>query len=202
MANQLGMADAEFRRGRTRGLAWALVVLVVLSAAIGLGAAVSNRPELLAEPSDPSGYGVGDVAPAPFGTVRVTGVGTVDGVTHQALASATHGVKSYVDGVHATVQATLRVSNPSAHRSTFRVDDFRLRLTRGGKAIFRRPDGGNLPDMVLSGHSDLVGHLDFTIPRKGAHMALVVTPAGPSGPMVIDLGRAAFDERAPGSHEH
>lgn len=202
MANQLGMADAEFRRGRTRGLAWALVVLVVLSAAIGLGAAVSNRPELLAEPSDPSGYGVGDVAPAPFGTVRVTGVGTVDGVTHKALASATHGVKSYVDGVHATVQATLRVSNPSAHRSTFRVDDFRLRLTRDGKAIFRRPDGGNLPDMVLSGHSDLVGHLDFTIPRKGAHMALVVTPAGPSGPMVIDLGRAAFDERAPGSHKH
>ena len=29
-----------------RGLAWVLVVLVVLSAAIGLGAAVSNRPEL------------------------------------------------------------------------------------------------------------------------------------------------------------
>src|SRR5580765_4731967 len=124
MAHQIGMADAEFGRGRTRALAWGLVVLVALSAAIGLGAAVSNRPELIGEPSDPNGYGVGDVAPAPFGTVRVTGVGTVDGITHRALAGATHGVKSYVDRAHATVRATLRVSNPSAHHSTVRVDDF------------------------------------------------------------------------------
>ena len=125
----LGTADAALRHSRTRALAWLLVVLVVLSAAIGLGAAVSNRPELLGEPSDPGGYGVGDAAPAPFGTVRVTDVGTLDGVTHGALAGATRGVKSYVDGAHATVQATLRVDNTSAHRSTLRVDQFRLRVT-------------------------------------------------------------------------
>ena len=133
MVHLLGTADAELRRARTRALAWLLVVLVVLSAAIGLGAAVSNRPELLGEPSDPGGYGVGDAAPAPFGTVRVTDVGTLGGVTHGALAGATRGVKSYVDGAHATVQATLRVDNTSAHRSTLRVDQFRLRVTGGGK---------------------------------------------------------------------
>jgi hypothetical protein len=126
----------------------------------------------------------------------------VGGVTHRALAGATHGVKSYVDGAHATVQATLRVDNTSAHRSTLRVDQFRLRVTRDGKTLLRRPDGGNLSDTTLSEHSGLSGHLDFTIPRKGARLALVVTPAGPSGPVVIDLGRAAFDARAPGGHQH
>ena len=178
------------------------MVLVVLSAAIGLGAAVSNRPELLGEPSDPGGYRVGDAAPATFGSVRVTDVGTVGGVTHRALAGARHGVKSYVDGAHARVQATLRVDNTSAHRSTLRINQFRLRVTRDGKALFRRPDGGNLSDTTLSGHSGLSGHLDFTIPREGARLALVVTPAGPSGPVVIDLGRAAFNARAPGGHQH
>ncbi len=113
-----------------------------------------------------------------------------------------HGVKSYVDGAHATVQATLRVDNTSAHRSTLRVDQFRLRVTRDGKTLLRRPDGGNLSDTTLPEHSGLSGHLDFTIPRKGARLALVVTPAGPSGPVVIDLGRAAFGARAPGGHQH
>ena len=130
MVHQVGTADAAFKRARTRALAWVLVVLVVLSAAIGLGAAVSNRPELLGEQSDPSEYGVGDAVPATFGTVRVTDVATVGGVTHRALAGATHGAKSNVDGAHATVQATLRVSNTSAHRSTLRVDQFLLRVTQ------------------------------------------------------------------------
>ena len=202
MVHQVGTADAAFKRARTRALAWVLVVLVVLSAAIGLGAAVSNRPELLGEQSDPSEYGVGDAVPATFGTVRVTDVATVGGVTHRALAGATHGVKSNVDGAHATVRATLRVSNTSAHRSTLRVDQFLLRVTSDGKTTFRRPDGGNLPDTALSGNTGMAGHLDFTIPRNGDRLALVVTPAGPSGPVVIDLGRAAFGARAPGGHQH
>ena len=198
----LGTADAALEHSRTLALAWLLVVLVVLSAAIGLGAAVSNRPELPGEPSDPGEYRVGDAAPATFGSVRVTDVGTLGGVTHGALAGATRGVKSYVDGAHATVRATLRVDNTSAHRSTLRVDQFRLRVTGGGKTLLRRPDGGNLSDTTLPEHSGLSGHLDFTIPRKGARLALVVTPAGPSGPVVIDLGRAAFGARAPGGPQH
>jgi len=197
--HQFGTADAALRHSRTRALAWLLVVLVLLSAAIGLGAAVSNRPELPEEPSNPGEYRVGDAAPATFGSVRVTDVGTV-GATHRAVAGAAHGVKPYVDGGRATVQATLRVDNTSAHWSTLRVDQFRLRVTRDGKALLRRPDGGNLSDTTLSEHSGLSGQLNFTIPRKGARLALVVTPAGPSGPVVIDLGRATFDARSPGGH--
>ena len=157
MVHQVGTADAAFKRARTRALAWVLVVLVVLSAAIGLGAAVSNRPELLGEQSDPSEYGVGDAVPATFGTVRVTDVATVGGVTHRALAGATPGANSNVDGAHATVRATLRVSNTSAHRSTLRVDQFLLRVTSDGKTTFRRPDGGNLPDTALSGNTGMAG---------------------------------------------
>jgi hypothetical protein len=195
-------ADTDLRRARVRALAWLLVVVVVVGAVAGLAAAVSSRAGLLGEPSDTGGYGVGDAAPAPFGTLQVTDVGTVDGVTHRALAGATHGVKSYVDGAHATVQTTLRVTNTTVHSYTWHVDQFRLRVTRNGRSTFHKPDGGNLPDTLLSGNSELAGHLDFTIPRKGARLALVLTPAHRSGPIVIDLGRATFDARAPGGHQH
>ncbi len=202
MSQQVGTVGADLRRAQVRLLAWLLVALVVLGAAAGLAHAVADRDGLPGHTSGSAAYGVHDVTPVPFGTVQVSDVGTVSGVTHRALAGSTHGVKSYVDGAHATVQTSLRVSNTSAHHYLWHVDQFRLRVTRDGKSTFRRPDGGNLPDTLLTAHTGLAGHLDFTIRRKGAALALVYRPSGSAGPIVIDLGRAAFDARAPGGHVH
>jgi hypothetical protein len=199
---QVGMSDAGARVTPARLVAWSLVALVLTLAVGGLTSAVVYRSGPLSGPTDTSGYGVGDPVAVPFGAIQVTDVGEVDGVTHRALAGATHGVKSYVDGAHATVQTTIRLANSSGSSFTYHETQFRLRVTRKGKVSFLRADGGNLPDTVIAPHSDVAGHLDFTIRRVPAELALVFTPVGHAGPVVIDLGKAAFDARAPGGHQH
>lgn len=199
---QVGTGVPGARVLPARLVAWSLVALVLTLSVAGLTIALVDRSGPLAGTSDRSRYGVGDSAVAPFGAIQVTDVGEVDGVTHRALAGATHGVKSYVDGAHATVQTTLRLANSSDSTFTYRETQFRLRVTRNGKTSLFGADGGNLPDTVIAPHTDVAGHLDFTIRRAPAELALVFTPARHTGPIVIDLGRAAFDARAPGGHVH
>ncbi len=200
---RVGSAHADAAQSRVRTLAWLLVVVIAVGAGASITHAISDRAWGFAGGSNhDAGHAVGDVVPVAFGTLRVSDVSQVDGVTHRALSGSTHGVKSYVDGAHATVQTTLRISNTTDRVHVWQVNQFRLRVTRDGRTTLRRPDGGNLPDTLLAAHSGLAGHLDFTIQRKVARLALVFTPSAHAGPIVIELGRAAFDARAPGGHEH
>ena len=202
MHQLVGMDDAGARVAPARLVAWSVVALVLMIATAGLVTMVVDGSASLPGASGRTGYAVGDVAAVPLGQIQVVEVGEVDGVTHRALAGATHGVKSYVDGDHATIQTSLRLTNSSSSLLSYRETQFQLRVTRRGKSTLVGVGAGNLPDTVMTPHSDLAGHLDFTILRRAADLALVYTPAGRARPIVIDLGRTAFDSRAPGGHVH
>lgn len=198
----MGVATT-FRRVSARALAWLVVVVVLVATIAGFAVTLSGRTGAIGNTSSaPSGYGVGDPAATTFGTVTVTEVGQVDGVTHRALSGATHGVKGYVDSKHLTIQTAIRLNNGSKTPFGYTETQFRLRVTRAGHSSYRSANGGDLADTLLAPHAGLAGHLDFTISRARAQLALVFKPSGRGGPIVIQLGQSVFDPRAPGDHIH
>jgi hypothetical protein len=197
--------DVTGTRGHqgARALGWLVVVVILVGATVGLAASLAGRSEVLEGAStQPSGYRIGDAAETAFGTVTVTEVGQVNGVTHRALSGSTHGVKGYVDAKHLTIQAAITLTNGSSTRFSYTEQQFRLRVTRAGRSRLVSASGGDLPDTPLTPHSGLAGHLDFTIARARAQLALVFKPSGHGRPIVIQLGRSTFDPRAPGDHVH
>jgi hypothetical protein len=203
MQAYMDVTTTRKRQVGARALAWLVVVVVLVGAFVGVAATLMGQSGVLGGHStEGTGYHVGDHAETPFGTVTVTEVGQVNGVTHRALSGATHGVQGYVDAEHLTIQTAITLTNGSKSHVAYSEQQFRLRITRAGRTWFRSASGGDLPDTPLAPHSGLAGHLDFTIRRTRATLALVFDPPGRGGPIVIKLGRSVFDPRAPGQHIH
>jgi hypothetical protein len=182
-------------RTRVRAVVAAVVVLVLAAAAVG--AALSLR---LVDPSGAPDRSGGDAATS-FGVVSADLIRSVDGVSNAALSGASHGISGLVDDKHASIQVAVGVTNRLDHPIDHRTDRFRLLVTSGGTTTALEPTGGNVSDARVLPHTGVEGHLDFTVPRTPAHLALQFRDpgAGDSGgrdPVVIHLGQVDF----PGTH--
>lgn len=197
------MGHARTAGGRTQVIAATVVALTVVAAMVGATLTILNpRISSPASASSSADHRVGDVVDTSFGSVTVQQLRQVDGVTHRALNGSTHGVKDLVDAGHAKIQVDLTLVNGSEHPFRYSADQFRLRIQRNGRSMFEKATGGDLPGTTVLPGSGVGGHLDFTIPRVSADLAVVFRDPARRGPISIQLGRAHFDARAPGNHEH
>jgi len=146
-------------------------------------------------------FGIGDDVPTSFGIVAVEFVRNVDGVSHRALAGATHGVSGYVEAGKQQVQVAVALTNRGKYPLAYAVRQFQLRVTVKGKTTLLRATAGDLPDGRILPDAGIEGHLDFTLPAADALASLLFHDAGAKAPVVIHLGTIAVT--APGAvHSH
>ncbi|MEP6665667.1 MAG: hypothetical protein ABJA81_04375 [Nocardioidaceae bacterium] len=148
-----------------------------------------------------STHKIGDDVKTSFGIVAVECVRSLDGLSSRSLAGATHGVPGFVDAQHAQVQAALAVTNRNATPLLFRVDQVRLRVVIGDHTSLLRPVSGDMPDTRVLTDAGIGGHLDFVVPRKGAHLTLLFDDPGSRDPVLIDLGKTDYAPAGSG-HDH
>jgi hypothetical protein len=178
------------------------LVVATASAAVVLGVLLSVRTLLPAASHDKAGdFVIGDDVPTSFGIVAVEFVRSVDGVTHRALAGATHGVSGLVGDGKQQIQVAVAITNRSKQPLTYSVRQFELRATIKGKATVLRPTAGDLPDGRMLPAAGIEGHLDFTLPAADASMSLLFHDAARSAPVVINLGKITATTPGP-VHSH
>jgi hypothetical protein len=186
----------------TRPLRWGWLVVAIASTTAVLGVLLSVRAMIPAASQHRSGpFSIGDDVPTSFGIVAVEFVRSVDGVTHRALAGASHGVSGLVGDGKQQIQVAVALTNRGKQPMTYSVRQFQLRATIKGKTSLLPATAGDLPDGRILPDAGIEGHLDFTLPAAEATMTLVFHDPGRSGPVVIDLGR--ITTTAPGAvHTH
>lgn len=181
-------------------LGW--LVVAMASAAAVLGVLLSARAFMPAQSHQrAAGFGIGDDVPTSFGIVAVEFVRTVDGVTHRALAGATHGVPGLVGNGKQQIQVAVALTNRGKQPLAYSVRQFQLRATVKGKTTTLQATAGDLPDGRILPDAGIEGHLDFTLPAADATMSLAFHDAGRSAPVVIKLGKIAAKNTGPG-HSH
>jgi hypothetical protein len=173
-----------------RPLRWGWLVVAIAGTAALLGVLVSVRT-LMPDSSQhrSGGFSIGDDVPTSFGIVAVEFVRSVDGVTHRALAGASHGVSGLVGDGKQQIQVAVALTNRGKQPMTYSVRQFQLAATFNGKTTLLPATAGDLPDGRILPDAGIEGHLDFTLPAADATMSLVFHDAGRSAPVVIALGR-------------
>jgi hypothetical protein len=185
---------------RRTNAAAAAVVAVIL--ALALGGTVLAVMTAVGGRGSAAGNGIGDEVKTSFGTVTVESLQVVPGVSHRALSGATHGVSGLVDDNHISIQAAVAVTNTVNHPISYRARQFQLLVSRRGRTSVRSATGGDLPNMRILPRAGIEGHLDFTVPRSNAQLALRFHEPGRSD-VVIDLGRAHLPAAGSGAvHKH
>ncbi|MDQ2751066.1 MAG: hypothetical protein ABI775_01815 [Pseudonocardiales bacterium] len=182
------MASAQAQIA-TRPLRWGWLVTAIVSTVALLGVLLTVRtlsPASSGHRSD--GFSIGDDVPTSFGVVAVEFVRSVDGVTHRALAGATHGVSGLVGDGKQQIQVAVALTNRGGKPMTYSVRQFQLRATFNGKTTLLPATAGDLPDGRILPDAGIEGHLDFTLPAASATMSLVFHDPGHSAPIVIRLG--------------
>lgn len=178
-------------RRASAGAAAIIAAVLALSLA-GVFLALHELGLVAADGRSASGvHRISEDVPTSFGIVAVEYVRSVPGLSHRSLSGATHGVSGLVDDNHVLIQAAVAVTNRVSHPISYRARQFQLLVTRRGKTTVQSATGGDLPDMRVLPNAGIEGHLDFSVPRTGATLALRFRDPGHPD-VVIDLGRAHF----------
>src|SRR5690242_14639959 len=114
-------------------------------------------------------YAVGEAVPTSIGTVRVTGVERMSGLTAQDLSNANHGVANLVAEGQAQVQVTLRVTNRTGTTLRYSPGQFGLRV---GTLKPVHAMSSTLPKGQLKAGTSLEGTVGFVAARNGSTLAL------------------------------
>lgn len=186
---------------RSRALSIVVVTAVMVAAVVSVATSFVRPESLGGRPSGGAVHRISDDVSTSFGIVAVEFVRQIDGVTHRSLAGASHGVSGLVTSGHAQIQVAVAITNRTELPIEYTSDQFRLRITRNGKSTVQKIRGGDLPDARVLPHAGIEGHLDFTVPRRNATLALLFNDLGRSEPIVIDLGPADFSASR-GTSEH
>jgi hypothetical protein len=187
-------------RTQARPLRWGWAVVAMASAAAVLGVLLAVRTVTPQSAHQAHAFTIGDDVPTSFGIVAVEFVRTVDGVTHRALAGATHGVSGLVGDGKQQIQVAVALTNRGKRPLAYSVREFQLKATVKGKTTVLRATAGDLPDGRILPDAGIEGHLDFTLPAADATMSLVFHDPGRATPVVINLG--AITATAGPTHSH
>lgn len=183
---------------QSAGRGW--LVIATAAAATLLGVLLSARIFMPASGNSKT-FSIGDDVHTSFGIVAVEFVRSVDGVSHRAVAGATHGVSGYVDQGQQQIQVAIALTNRGSKPLNYTVRDFKLRATIKGKTTVLAATAGDLPDGRILPDAGIEGHLDFTLPATDAVASLVFHDGGAKSPIVIDLGTLAASGPTP-AHSH
>jgi hypothetical protein len=187
---------------QAKPIRWGWAVAAMATAVTVLGVMLSIRTLIPTSSADrPRSFGIGDDVPTSFGIVAVEFVRTVDGVTHRALAGATHGVSGLVGDGKQQIQVAVALTNRGSKPLSYSVRQFRLKATVKGRTSVLQATAGDLPDGRILPDAGIEGHLDFTLPAADAAMSLLFQDAGRSAPVTIDLGNITATVPGP-VHSH
>lgn len=180
---------ADQMRVERKPTRWGWLIVATAAAVAVLGLLLDMRAVALASHSSSSKvFRVGDDVPTSFGIVAVEFVRSVDGVSHRALAGATHGVSGYVGHGKQQIQVAVALTNLTKKSLAYQVRQFRLSVTVGKKTTVLPATSGDLPDARILPDAGIEGHLDFTVPAASAAISLRFDDPGRTAPVVIDLG--------------
>ena len=178
-------------RTNVRPLRLGWVVVATAIAATVLGVLLSVRALMPASDYQHKSFSIGDDVPTSFGVVAVEFVRSVDGVTHRAVAGATHGVSGFVGEGQQQIQVAVALTNRGRQPLAYTVRQFQVRATIKGKTTVLTATAGDLPDGRILPDAGIEGHLDFTLPSADATMSLIFHDTGSTSPVLIDLGTIA-----------
>ncbi len=168
---------------------WGWLIVATAAAVAVLGLLLDLRAVAPASHHSSSKvFRVGDDVPTSFGIVAVEFVRSVDGVSHRALAGASHGVSGYVGHGKQQIQVAVALTNQTKKSLTYQVRQFRLSVTVAKKTTVLPATSGDLPDARILPDAGIEGHLDFTVPAVSAAISLEFIDPGRTAPVVIDLG--------------
>ena len=188
-------------RAQARPVRWGWLVAATALAAAVLGVLLNVRVMMPAPHHQAESFSIGDDVATSFGIVAVEFVRSVDGVTHRAVAGATHGVSGFVGEGKQQIQVAIALTNRAKVPLAYAVSQFQLRATVKGKTTVLAATAGDLPDGRILPDAGIEGHLDFTLPNASASMSLVFHDSGAKAPVVINLG--TITAAAPGPvHSH
>jgi hypothetical protein len=159
------------------------------------GGAVS-AVSMFRTPDHPGPYAVGEAVETSLGTVKVTGVERMGGLTAQDLSNANHGIGNLVSEGSAQVQVTLRLTNRSDHAVSYSPGQVGLRV---GNLKPVGPMSSTLPRTRLKAGTSLEGTLGFVATRNGSALTLQLPTE--DGPVLVDLGATDVATAEP-THQH
>lgn len=177
------------QRPENRATRWGWLVVATVATLAVLGLLLDLRAVAPTSAHQQSrSYRIGDDVPTSFGIVAVEFVRGVDGVSHRALAGASHGVSGYVHAGQQQIQVAVALTNTGKVPLSYTVRQFRLRITARKKTTVLHATSGDLPDGRVLPAAGIEGHLDFTVPAVTAAMSLTFDDPGRATPITINLG--------------
>lgn len=180
------------------------VAAIVVMAYVGLHLSVASFAE---RPEHPPA--VGEAVATTFGSITVTGLETINGLTSEDLGGRVHGVSGLVTAESAAVRLTILVANRSDRVARIVPADFELTLD-GAVAASGPTETSIAADAVIEAdaapglravppRSSLEATVVFVVPRIAAE--LTVTYAAPDGePVAIATGHTTDGPVTAGPH--
>jgi len=118
-----------------------------------------------------------------FGSLAVTGVEALGGLTAADVSGMTHGLPGFVPADQQGVVVEVHLGNDGARK--VRVEPGEFTLVIDGKSS--APAGGTIASVVLQPGASLEGRLSFVVPRAAANATLRFDE-GNGSVALLDLG--------------
>lgn len=171
------MLQASGRDAPLRGL-------VALAIALGfagmlLAAQLVARPQPTPEP--------GQEVLTSFGTLRVTRVDLIDGLTPEDLAGMTHGIQNLVPADKVQVAASVLLTNRGQRPVDYSPAQ-QLRVVSSSGAAVEALSGQVAETSVLPARASLTTNVSYTAPRDGGELWLEYLDPGRGAPIRVRLG--------------
>ena len=158
--------------------------VVALAIALGL-AGMLLAAQLVARPQPTPE--AGQEVLTSFGTLRVTCVDLIDGLTPEDLAGMTHGIQNLVPSDKVQVAASVLLSNGSQRPVDYSpARQFRV-VSSSGAAV--EPLSGQVAETaVLPAHASLTTSVSYSASRDGGELWLEYLDPGRGAPIRVRLG--------------
>lgn len=137
--------------------------------------------------------GVPGLTRTQVGTVEVTGVETLGGLTARDLSSTNHGISHLVAAGQVQVQVTLRITNDTGGPVSYSAGLFRL---AAGQTAPVAAMSSTLPDGRLGAGVRVEGTLGFVAPADGSVLRLYL----PGTDAAVSLSRTGTSAPEPDHH--
>ena len=171
------MLQASGREAPLRG-----VVALAIAAALA-GMLLAAQLVARAQPATESEQDV----PTSFGTLRVTRVDLIDGLTPEDLAGMTHGIQNLVPSDKVQVAASVLLTNRGQRPVDYSpARQFRV-VSSSGAAV--EPLSGQVAETaVLPAHASLTTSISYSASRDGGELWLEYLDPGRGSPIRVRLG--------------
>jgi hypothetical protein len=146
-----------------------------------------------------SSYRIGDDIAIGFGTLKVTSVDEIAGLSPEALSGQDHGIGGLVPEGSMEIQASVTLGNSTSAPVRYSSNAFRLAVA--GTDEMLEPVGSTLGDGDLAAGSSVSGAIRFVVPASGVERVLLYRDRSRQETLAVSLGTVAAPERSNGHDE-